>query len=398
MKNIKNIIAKTFCAAAIGSVGIGLVSCNDMLDTKPQGVVLDEQIGPDQAVDIMTSAYATLLNHYFGNNESFAGPINNWVFDLRSDDALKGGDGVSMEGYMHQLEVGNVQSDNDIGNFKWRNNYFSISRCNTAIRAIEASTALTADEKVPYIGEMKTLRAFYYFDMLKIFKKFPYFDETVTDPSSVRADQYTREQIAGFIMKDLQDSYNVMEESQSQPGRFNKYVAAALLARVALFVHDYETAAFYSNEVITKGGYDLYANFLDISKPEHNNGVESVMAVQFSSANSPNQYNFSNCLNCTWSEGNLYGNGDDFYLASQNLVDAFRTDDDGLPYLDGAAGVDHIESADYAGNVDPRLDFTLGRIGMPWRGHMYNEKYAAILNFMASIQERSLIPLPSRLM
>lgn len=124
MKTIRYIIAKTFCAAAIGSLGIGMVSCDDMLDTKPQGIVLDEQIGPEQAVDIMTAAYATLLNHYFGNNESFAGPINNWVFDLRSDDALKGGDGVSMEAYMHQFEVGNIQSDNDIGNFKWRNNYF----------------------------------------------------------------------------------------------------------------------------------------------------------------------------------------------------------------------------------------------------------------------------------
>lgn len=394
MKTIRYIIAKTFCAAAIGSLGIGMVSCDDMLDTKPQGIVLDEQIGPEQAVDIMTAAYATLLNHYFGNNESFAGPINNWVFDLRSDDALKGGDGVSMEAYMHQFEVGNIQSDNDIGNFKWRNNYFSISRCNTAIRAIQSSTALTAEEKVPLVGEMKTLRAFYYFDMLRIFKKFPYFDETVADPSSVRADQYTREQIAEFIKKDLSDSYNVMVEQQSQPGRFNKYVAAALLARVALFTHDYEEAAFYSNEVITKGGYDLYTNFLDISKPEHNNGPESVMAVQFSSANSPDQYNFNNCLNCTWSEGNLYGNGDDFYLASQNLVDAFRTDDNGLPYLDGAEGVAHIESADYEGNVDPRLDFTLGRIGMPWRGHMYNEKWCRNLDLYGQYSGKKPYPAP----
>lgn len=394
MKNIKSIIAKTLCVASIGSLGIAMASCSDMLDTKPQGVVLEEQIGSEQAVDIMTSAYATLLNHYFGNNESFAGPINNWVFDLRSDDALKGGDGVSMEGYMHQFEVGNIQSNNDIGNFKWRNNYFSISRCNTAIRAIEASTALTADEKIPYIGEMKTLRAYYYFDMLRIFKKFPYFDEKCADPSSVRADQYTRDQIAEFIKRDLRDSYEVMVEHQEQPGRFNRYVAAALLARVALFTHDYEEAAHYADEVITKGGYDLYANFLDISKPELNNGPESVMAVQFSSANSPDQYNFNNCLNCTWSEGNLYGNGDDFYLASQNLVDAFRTDDNGLPYLDGAAGVDHIKNADYSGNVDPRLDFTLGRIGMPWRGHMYNEKWCRNLELYGQYSGKKPYPAP----
>ena len=136
MKTIRTIINKTVCGAAALAVAFGAVSCDDMLDTKPQGVFTSEQIGEDEAIDMMTSAYATMLCHYFGNNESFAGPINNWVIDLRSDDALKGGDGVTMEAYMHQLEIGNVQSDNDVINFKWRNNYFSISRCNTAIKAI----------------------------------------------------------------------------------------------------------------------------------------------------------------------------------------------------------------------------------------------------------------------
>ena len=89
--------------AAIASMAVASTSCDDLLDTKPQGVFTDEQIGDDEAVDLMTAAYATLLCHYFGNNESFAGPINNWVFDVRSDDALKGGGEVSMEGYIHQL-------------------------------------------------------------------------------------------------------------------------------------------------------------------------------------------------------------------------------------------------------------------------------------------------------
>ena len=123
MKSLKNIIKNTLAATAISSMALASVSCDDLLDTKPQGSFTDEQVGDEEAIDLMTSAYATLLCHYFGNNESFAGPINNWVFDVRSDDALKGGDGVTMEGYMHQLEVGNVQSDNDIANFKWRNNY-----------------------------------------------------------------------------------------------------------------------------------------------------------------------------------------------------------------------------------------------------------------------------------
>lgn len=371
MKNIKSIIKKAFCVAAIGSMAFATVSCDDMLDTKPQGTFTDEQIGDEEAIDLMTAAYGSLLCHFFGNNESFAGPITNWIFDVRSDDALKGGDGVTMEGYIHQLEVGNVQSDNDVANFKWRNNYYSVSRCNTAIRGIQASSNLSDLDKAAYIAEMKTLRAYFYFDMLRIFKQFPYFDETVVNPSECRADQYTRDEIAGFIKQDLRASYTALPESQTQVGRFNKYVAAALLARVALFTSDWAEAEEYAGYVISSGKYELYPNFLDMSKPEFNNQYESVMAIQFSSANSPDQYNFSNCLNCTWSEGNLYGNGDDFYLASQNLVNAFRTDANGLPYLDGSFNSENVTSADYAGNVDPRLDFTLGRIGMPWRSHTY---------------------------
>lgn len=394
MNTIKNIIKSTVSIALVASMGFAATACNDMLDTKPQGVFTDEQIGDDEAVDLMTSAYATLLCHYFGNNESFAGPINNWVFDVRSDDALKGGDGVTMEGYMHQLEVGNVQSDNDVANFKWRNNYFSISRCNTAIKGIQASATISASDKASFIGEMKTLRAYYYFDMLRIFKKFPYFDETVSNPSECRADEYTRQQMADFIKQDLRDCYEILPESQEQVGRFNKYVAAALLARVDLFTADWAEAEKYAGYVISSGKYQLYPNFLDMSKPEFNNQYESVLAIQFSSANSPDQYNFNNCLNCTWSDGNLYGNGDDFYLASQNLVNAFRTDANGLPYLDGSFNNENVDRADYDGNVDTRLDFTLGRIGMPWRSHTYNEKWCRNLDLYGQYSGKKPYPAP----
>ena len=391
---IQNIAKKAIWVAAILSMGMTMNSCEDMLDTKPQGTFTDEQIGDEEALDLMTSAYASLLNHYFGNNESFAGPINNWVFDVRSDDALKGGDGVTMEGYIHQLEIGNVQSDNDVVTFKWRNNYYSISRCNTAIRGIQASTSISDQEKNSYVAEMKTLRAYFYFDMLRIFEKFPYFDETVVNPSECRADQYSREQIAEFIKQDLRDSYEILPPTQAEVGRFNRYVAAALLARVDLFTSDWAEAETYAGYVIDSHQYELYPNFLDMSKPEYNNQYESILAIQFSSANSPDQYNYNNCLNCTWSEGNLYGNGDDFYLASQDLVNAFRTDENGLPYLDGAPDDQNVDRADFEGNIDPRLDFTVGRIGMPWRSHQYNEKWCRNLELYGQYSGKKPYPAP----
>lgn len=295
---------------------------------------------------------------------------------------------------MHQLEIGNVESNSAIINFKWRNNFFSVSRCNTAIKAIAAAGNIDASRKASMIAEMKTLRAYYYFDMYRLFEKFPYFDENVANPSECRADEYTRSQILGFIEADLRDAYEVLPETQEEVGRFNKYVAAAILAKVALFDSDWETVEKYAGYVISSGRYELYPNFLDISKPEMNNTYESVMAVQFSSANNPDQFNFNNCINCTYSEGNLYGNGDDFYLASQDLVNAFRTDVNGLPYLDGTQNSENVDKADYAGNVDPRLDFTLGRIGMPWRGYMYNEKWCRNLELYGQYSGKKPYPSP----
>lgn len=362
-------IATVFAASSLS-----LTSCDDFLDLKPTGTFTEEQLDDSSIEGLMASAYAGLEAHFFGNNESFAGPITNWVFDVRSDDALKGGGDITMEQYIHQLEVSNVTSDNAVALDKWRNNYYAISRVHKAMNAIENSNIAN---KATYLGELKLLRAYFYFDLIRIFKQVPYFTEN-EDPNGKRADEYTRDQIFSFIKQDLVDAYSVLPEEQSQAGRFNKYVAAAVMAKVSAFTSNWSDVETYANYVIASNKYDFYDNYGDMSKIELNNKKESVMAVQFSTANNNAHINWSNLLNTTYSEGALFGTGDDFFLGSQNLVDAFATDNNGLPYLDGS---DHYvkttENGDgnYEGNVDPRLDFTVGRLGMPFRGHTYNKKW-----------------------
>ena len=361
-------------ATAIAASTLTMTSCNDFLDLKPTGTFTEEQLDDSSIEGLMASAYAGLEAHFFGNNESFAGPVTNWVFDVRSDDALKGGGDITMEQYIHQLEVSNVTSDNAVALDKWRNDYYAISRVHKAMNAIENSSI---DSKATYLGELKLLRAYFYFDLIRIFKQIPYFTEN-EDPNGKRADEYSREQIFEFIKKDLTDAYAALPEQQAQAGRFGKYVAAAVMAKVCAFTSDWADVEKYSDYVIGSHQYDFYNNFGDMSKIEFNNKKESIMAVQFSTANNNAHINWSNLLNTTYSEGALFGTGDDFFLGSQNLVDAFATDENGLPYLDGS---DHYvkttENGDgnYEGNVDPRLDFTVGRLGMPFRGHTYNKKW-----------------------
>lgn len=365
MKIIKNI--------AIGLCACGLfaaTSCNDMLDIKPSGQFTSDQITDESIEGLMASAYAGLESHFFGNNESFCAPITNWVFDVRSDDAYKGGGGVSMEANIHQLEISNLTSDNATNYNKWRNNYYAIARVHQAMNAINASQGLT--EKDALIGELKLLRAYFYFDLIRIFERIPYLTET-SIATETRFDEFTRDEIFGFIKQDIKDAWNSLPETQAEEGRFGKYVAAALMAKVSAFTSDWADVIEYSDYVINSGKYELYDNFLDMSKIEFNNRKESIMAIQFSTANNNAHINWSNLLNTTYSEGNLFGSGDDFFLASQNLVNAFRTDDKGLPLFDTFNDVK--VTSDYEGNVDPRLDFTVGRIGFPFRGHTYNSKW-----------------------
>ena len=365
MKIIKNI--------AIGLCACGLfaaTSCNDMLDIKPSGQFTSDQITDESIEGLMASAYAGLESHFFGNNESFCAPITNWVFDVRSDDAYKGGGGVSMEANIHQLEISNLTSDNATNYNKWRNNYYAIARVHQAMNAINASQGLTGKDAL--IGELKLLRAYFYFDLIRIFERIPYLTET-TVATEARYDEFTRDEIFGFIKQDIKDAWNSLPETQAEEGRFGKYVAAALMAKVSAFTSDWADVIEYSDYVINSGKYELYDNFLDMSKIEFNNRKESIMAIQFSTANNNAHINWNNLLNTTYSEGNLFGSGDDFFLASQNLVNAFRTDDKGLPLFDTFNDVK--VTSDYQGNVDPRLDFTVGRIGFPFRGHTYNSKW-----------------------
>ena len=365
MKIIKNI--------AIGLCACGLfaaTSCNDMLDIKPSGQFTSDQITDESIEGLMASAYAGLESHFFGNNESFCAPITNWVFDVRSDDAYKGGGGVSMEANIHQLEISNLTSDNATNFNKWRNNYYAIARVHQAMNAINASQGLTGKDAL--IGELKLLRAYFYFDLIRIFERIPYLTETSV-ATEARYDEFTRDEIFGFIKQDIKDAWNSLPETQAEEGRFGKYVAAALMAKVSAFTSDWADVIEYSDYVINSGKYELYDNFLDMSKIEFNNRKESIMAIQFSTANNNAHINWNNLLNTTYSEGNLFGSGDDFFLASQNLVNAFRTDDKGLPLFDTFNDVK--VTSDYEGNVDPRLDFTVGRIGFPFRGHTYNSKW-----------------------
>lgn len=375
------------------TLGVMAASCSDMLETVPQGQFTAEQIDDKSVEGLVASAYAGLEAHFYGNNEAFAGPSTNWIFDVRSDDAYKGGGGTSMEENIHLLEVSELTSDNVSCLNKWQNNYYAISRVHNAMLALQQSSSVNNADQI--MGELKTLRAWYYFDLIRIFKRIPYFTEG-EDVNTKPNDEYTREEIFEFIKKDLKEAIDVLPAQKSAVGRITKTTAQAIMAKVCAFVSDWEGVKVYAGAVISSGQYSLFNNFGDISKIECNNGSESIFALQCSTASNNMHINWSNLLNCTYSEGNLYGTGDDFFYASQNLVNAFRTDPQtGLPFLDGSFNKVNV-TENYTGTLDPRLDFTVGRIGFPWRGHTYTMAWCRAYDVYGEYSNKKGWPAPEQ--
>lgn len=355
----------------------------DVLNVSPQGQLAEGSLSSASVVDkLVVASYQGLGAHFFGNDEAFAGPSTNWVIDVRSDEAYKGGGGINDRTDIHQLETAAMDATNFAVAQKWRNPLFGISRTNYAIREIEKLESTTYPKAVR-IAEMRLLRGFFHHDMKRNFNQIPYLLET-TDPTTASNTEHNSEELWRLIEADYQFAFDNLPTNNGQIGRVDKYTAAGLLAKLYMDKLEY-AKAIPMCDFISSGSFSLLSQFEDLSSLQYENGSESIFCIQFSRANNFANHNWSNLLNVTRSTGIAaggYANGDDFYVGSQNLANTFKTDANGLPLFDTFNSGQDVETATYSGNLDPRIDHTFGRIGIPWKGTaVYSEDWIRSIDY-----------------
>jgi len=382
---------------AITTVGIILTSCESYLDQKPRGVLADGTLNAEFTDKLVTSAYQGLASHFFGNFESFVGPSTNWVMDVRSDDAWKGGGSVSDLVDVHQLETAAHDATNAVAFHKWRNTLYAIARTNLAIRELNNIN----DPAFPVntrIAEMRFLRGVFHLDLKRNFNQIPYLLET-TDPLTASNTEHTESELWELIEADLQFAYDNLPPTQEQVGRATKYAAAAFLQKLYLHTEDWTSVKSLGIEIINSSNYELLNEFENLSTLAHENGAEGVFVVQYSTANIYANHNWSNLLNSTSGPGidnGAYASGDDFYHGSFNLANAFKTDANGHPLFDTFNDGTVVEDATYSGTVDPRLDFTVGRIGIPWKGTAnYDENWVRSSDYFPGFSGKKHVVAPN---
>ncbi|MDE6824920.1 MAG: RagB/SusD family nutrient uptake outer membrane protein [Duncaniella sp.] len=380
---------KNIALAALISISFSACS-DDFLENKPQGTLSEGNMNDPQAVDLLvTSVYATFGCRYADSNDPHWFPVTNWSYgEVRADNAYKGGGGETDAWEIHDMETSKIQPNNGFLDGKWFNVYCGISRCNSAIRALNKIDESVNKDKNVRIAEVRVIRDHWYFELVRLFNRIPYMDIDLpeNDYTKVRNDEFTREQHLARIAADLLEAADALPDTQSDAGRINRRAALAYAAKVKLY-QAYEqnpqtNAVVNINKALLQEvvdiidkiqGYDLLADFQQLDLLEYENGPESVLAVQFSKNDGTadgGRINWSMLLNsmtgpgCPWQ-------GDGFFLPSQDLINAYQTDADGLPVFDyqskpdygcvkfdneGNYSLDNVE-----GNVDPRLDFVIGR-------------------------------------
>ncbi|MEA5404091.1 RagB/SusD family nutrient uptake outer membrane protein [Arcicella sp. DC2W] len=381
--NFKKSLIATFAVASI------TFSCKDsFLEVLPTGSLGVSQLSSAAGVEgTLLGAYSMMLGKGF---TQLAGP-NNWVFgSILGGDANKGTDPGDFSA-INPIQRYEADPTNGEFNGTWNAKYEGISRANATIRLATGSTALTDADKKRIIGEARFIRGHFYFELKKIFNNAPYIDETVDYGTGIEkvtnaADLWSK------IEADFKFAYDNLPETQGAAGRANKWAAASYLAKAYMFEKKYAEAKALFDLIIANGKttngkkYGLVSNYAQIYNAANDNHEESIFATQTSmntgDVSNSNSYDVLNYPYNTGADGP--GNCCGFFAPSFDLVNSFRTDANGLPLLDNsynsaanAVKNDYgVESKDAftpdAGNLDPRLDHSVGRRGIPyldWKEH-----------------------------
>ncbi len=358
------------------------VSCKDsFLDVPPTGSLANAQLATKAGIEgTLIGAYAA-LNGVFGNR--FEAP-SHWVTgSITGGEANKGTDPGDYSSINPVQRYETDPTQGDLNNL-WRGRYEGVSRCNAVLRLLTEATDVNGGDAARISGEARLLRGHYYFDLKKHYNMIPYVDENV--PAAEVGAVSNSADIWANIEADFQYAFDNLPETQSQAGRVNKWAAAAYMGKAKLYQGKFGEAKTWFDNVIQNGQttnglkYQLLDHYAQIYNAENDNHAESIMDVE--SANNSGSVQNANAfddLNYPYNTGSDGpGNCCGFFQPSFELANTFRTDAAGLPLLDGSYNDDAnaivhdygVEASDPftpdAGNLDPRIDHSIGRRSIPY--------------------------------
>jgi len=383
-----------FFLIAFFPVTISYSCYKSKLNQPVPGLLTEQQLANSKGVQgLLVGAYAMLDGVSAPGSlfvPSYGSAGSNWLYGSICGSEAYGGSIYGDQPQVTKIERFNGSSSPADYFFdqKWAAVYEGVQRANSTLRLMRQAKDMSTADTIEVRGEALFLRAFYHFEAKKMWNKIPFVDETIT----YNAGNYhvVNDTTWKHIENDLIYAMNNLRPNQvtsqgTMVGRANKYAAEALLAKAYMFEHKYDQAKLLLADLIsngqTAGGikYALLDNYSDNFNIATKNKAESVFAYQSSVLDGVSwgwagNGNTGDILNNP--TGGSTGTCCGFFSPSQYLVNHFRTDPStGLPDLDNynnnpvKSDDGHASSDPFTpetGTLDPRLDWTVGRRGIPY--------------------------------
>jgi hypothetical protein len=270
-----------------------LSSCSDFLDVKVQGgETIDAD--PQLAQKLVTGVYNSLTQgDCFGN-----GDIHGFAFisltNIISDDADKGSTASDQLVPVGDIDNFTITPTNKFCETIWSGHYNGIGASNQALAALAASTTIDSLQLKKLRGEVRFIRGYLYFNLVRMFGGVPLVlrvpkdvKDADTDTTFVRRAPVSV--VYDSIIRDLQYAIDVLPlKSVSSVGHANKGAAQAMLAKVYMYRGQWDKVYTLTNEVITSGEYALASDYATLWRQAGDNNEESIFEIQTGSFNNEN--------------------------------------------------------------------------------------------------------------
>jgi starch-binding outer membrane protein, SusD/RagB family len=370
------VVGTAFLVAA----GATLYGCKDFLTdaANSQGTLDEKTLANRAGVEgTLVGAYRA-LDCTASLQPNWGCAASNWVWgSVAADESYKGSNGTDqppindIEGY----HWGTPNAETYL-NAKWRISYEGVVRANSAIRLLKSVLsanpgALSAADAHAIEGEALFLRAHYHFEAWRMWGNIPYYREDDADFSKANEPSAA---VVTDLLKDLDSAIKLLPATPRNKGRAGQWTAKAYKGRVQVYAGQFAAGATTLREVMNSGFYNLETSYDRVwtGFTSAANGPETIWAFQASANDGEpngNNSNWGERLNFPY-EGSHFGCCG-FNQPSQNLVNFFRVDAAGLPLALSAPGTWNANDNNFTAAdllpVDPRVDWTVGRDGVPFK-------------------------------
>ncbi len=355
------------------------LSCSEnFLNKAPLGVTSENIFYDAKGVNaLLTGTYAMVGGKgdtYENWDITWGSSVTAWTFGgIAGGDAYKGSTETDQIP-INEIERWDIQTTNGYAADKWKWYLKGVTRANGVLKVLKLAKGITAEQAIEFEAETRFLRGWFNFEAWLVFKNIPIIKEDTPDATKVP----NNVDAMPAIIEDLTFAINNLPDVtlQIEPGRPTKYAAMAVLARAHMQTLNYAAAKPLLDGIISSGKFSLMPNFFDNFDVVHRNNAESIYEIERAINNGSTDGGSADIgtgLNAP--QGSDIGTCCGFYQPSQDLVNAFKVDAGGLPLLDTYNQVDlkndmNVNSSDnfvpFTDVVDPRLDFTVSRRGIPY--------------------------------